>query len=157
MKKYEIASCPCCGGAAELVRGEAFGVRQRYVRCAECGLSSQKIYVDKPALTAKSYPHPDESTRYTEEEATRITVELWNRRVDLQSAPSCAGVATEIFDKIYDAADMICESGEPVLAIAASEFEELRQEYKDNSERGSDLEVIGDVFSNPELIGGEEE
>ena len=131
MKKYEIASCPCCGGAAELVRGEAFGVRQRYVRCTECGLESRKIFVDKPVLTTKGL---DESTRYSESEATRIAVDLWNRRVDLQSAPSCAGVATEIFDKIYDAADMICESGEPVLTIAAAEFEELRQEYKGGDE-----------------------
>ncbi len=102
MKKYEIATCPCCGGAAELVRGEAFGVRQRYVRCTECGLSSQKIYVDKPALTAKSYPHPDESTRYTEEEATRITVELWNSRVNLKDDAVSSKVVAEIFGKIFD-------------------------------------------------------
>ena len=134
MNEFELKPCPCCGGAAEIVRGETFGVRRRSVRCTECGLETQKVFVDKPAITSKSYPHVDESTRYTEQEATQITVELWNRRVDLQSAPSCAGVATEIFDKIYDAADMICESGEPVLAIAASEFEELRQEYKGSDE-----------------------
>ena len=134
MMKFEIEKCPCCGGAAEIVRGETFGIRRRSVRCTKCGLETQKVFVDKPAITSKSYPHVDESTRYTEQEATRITVDLWNRRVDLQSAPSCAGVATEIFDKIYDAADMICESGDPVLTIAASEFEELRQEYKGGDE-----------------------
>ena len=134
MMNNELEKCPCCGSAAEIVRGETFGVRRRSVRCTECGLETQKVFVDKPAITIKSYPHVDESTRYTEQEATRITVELWNRRVDLQSAPIRAEIATEIFDKIYDAADMICESGEPVLTIAASEFEELRQEYKGGDE-----------------------
>ena len=131
MMKFEIEKCPCCGGKAEIVRGETFGVRRSSVRCTECGLESRKIFVDKPVLTTKGL---DESTRYSESEATRMAVDLWNRRVDLQSAPSCAGVATEIFDKIYDAADMICESGEPVLTIAAAEFEELRQEYKGGDE-----------------------
>ena len=111
MKKYDISSCPCCGGAAELVRGETFGVRQRYVRCTKCGLSSQRIYVDKPALTADSYPHLDESKRYTEEEATRITVELWNSRVDLKDEPISSNVVAEIFGKIFDVAPEDFESG----------------------------------------------
>lgn len=129
MKKYDISSCPCCAGAAEIVKGETFGVQWRSVRCTECGLESQKIYVDKPAITVKSYPHADESTRYTEEEATQITVDLWNRRVDLKDAPVRAQFAAEIFDKIFDAADMISESGDPVLAIDAEDFEGLRREY----------------------------
>lgn len=106
-----IASCPCCAGAAEIVKGETFGVQWRSVRCTECGLESQRIYVDKPALTVESYPHLDESTRYTEEEATQITVDLWNRRVDLKDEPISSNVVAEIFGKIFDVASEDFESG----------------------------------------------
>ena len=99
---FVLKNCPCCGSKAEIVRGETFGVQRRSVRCTECRLESQKIFVDKPLITVKSYPHPDESTRYTDYEATRITVDLWNKRVDLKDAPVRAEVKAEVFDKIFE-------------------------------------------------------
>ena len=77
MKNYDIASCPCCGGKAEIRDFQFYldvGVK---VKCSACGMQTSGTPIDHPVLTPDGL---DESTRYTREQAIEIEAAIWNRR-----------------------------------------------------------------------------
>lgn len=80
MKRPEtgvLEPCPCCGGEAELKEARAYAFSGWRVRCRKCNLRTKPEYIDCPQLTADG---PDESTRYTSDQAAEIVTRLWNRR-----------------------------------------------------------------------------
>lgn len=73
-----LESCPCCGGEAELKHTNVYLSKARVVVCKGCGLRTKLVFINNPRM--KCDGKPDESTRYTEEQAEKIATELWNRR-----------------------------------------------------------------------------
>lgn len=78
--EIKLEYCPCCGGEAEMKPTNIYMSKARAVVCKECGLRTKLIFINTPCMNSKG--KPDESTRYTEEQAEKIAAELWNRRVN---------------------------------------------------------------------------
>lgn len=74
----ELENCPCCRGEAEMKSANIYMSKARIVVCKKCGLSTKLVFINNPSMNGKG--KPDESTRYTEEQAEKIAAELWNRR-----------------------------------------------------------------------------
>lgn len=77
-EEIKLKSCPFCGGEAEVRKITMYLKEARAVACKDCGTRTRLIFVDLPALTDDGV---DESTRYTAEQAEKLAVERWNRRV----------------------------------------------------------------------------
>jgi Lar family restriction alleviation protein len=74
----ELKPCPFCGGEAEVINTMFYKDKGRRVKCKKCFAVCTFFLIDHPRLTPNGL---DESTRYTEEQATQKAVEAWNRRV----------------------------------------------------------------------------
>ena len=77
-ESIRLERCPCCGGEAEMKHTSVYMSKARAVVCKECGLRTKLIFINTPCMNSTG--KPDESTRYTEEQAEKIATELWNRR-----------------------------------------------------------------------------
>ncbi|MBQ7861624.1 MAG: Lar family restriction alleviation protein [Clostridia bacterium] len=77
-ESIDLKRCPCCDGEAEMKHTSVYILKARAVVCKECGLRTKLIFINTPCMNSKG--KPDESTRYTEEQAEKIATELWNRR-----------------------------------------------------------------------------
>ena len=73
-----IDKCPFCGGEAYLREGRVYFHQRFTVECKECKSTTRWYIVDSPTMT---YYGSDEITRYTSEQAQRLAIEAWNRRV----------------------------------------------------------------------------
>ena len=82
MNEIELKSCPFCGGEAEAKEGHVYMERAMRVRCTNGCVATKPFLIDHPAYTQRTFPHLDESTRYTAEQARQKAVDLWNRRAD---------------------------------------------------------------------------
>lgn len=80
MKKIE--NCPFCGGKAKVKKAFVYMDEARFVACRECGTRTKFVLINHPALTIKDgIIELDESTRYTPEDAEKIVIDIWNKRL----------------------------------------------------------------------------
>lgn len=76
-QNQELLSCPFCGGKAELKPVRVYSNDGWRVVCTGCKVRTLPVLVDWPSLRQGGL---DETTRYTDEEARRLSVRTWNRR-----------------------------------------------------------------------------
>lgn len=80
--EHKLRRCPFCGGAAELRECRVYRATGWRVKCTRCKVKTEGVYINLPATKpGVSGPFLDESTRYTSDQAAKIAVDTWNRRV----------------------------------------------------------------------------
>lgn len=76
----ELKPCPFCGGVAELREVHAYLTEGWRVQCESCKNCTMPTWIDQPLMNGTG--SPDESTRYTSDQAAQIAAEKWNRRIN---------------------------------------------------------------------------
>lgn len=85
MKENEVKPCPFCGGEAEIRDCTVYLDKAVLIECGNCLVKTKRILINHPSYTQRNVPQPDESTRYTREQAIAKATEIWNRRATNES------------------------------------------------------------------------
>lgn len=75
-----LRPCPFCGSDASIKRGNLYMDVTYRVECNKCFARTALFFVNHPRVNLTD-GKPDESTRYTEEQAKRKAAEAWNTRI----------------------------------------------------------------------------
>lgn len=75
----KLKCCPFCGGEARIKKGSLWLRDYIVIECKNCRSKTRNVLIDSPAFDGTKLI---ESTRYTEEQATRLAIERWNRRCE---------------------------------------------------------------------------
>ena len=74
-----LLPCPFCGGVAEIIENRIYLDTAIRVRCTNCKVVTKPVLINKPRATADGV---DETTRYSRQQATVKSINLWNRRAN---------------------------------------------------------------------------
>lgn len=75
MNEMKLRHCPFCGGAANIIVKRVDVESAVRVRCTNCKAATRFVLINSPI-------GDDETTRYSRQQATIKSINLWNGRVN---------------------------------------------------------------------------